>query len=87
MYGNPSRAVSLVGITGTNGKTTTSWLVERALSGIGVTALLFVITDYYTSTRFGPVKKTAAASQTGHATNIISGLAQGCSRRSRPKPA
>jgi K(+)-stimulated pyrophosphate-energized sodium pump len=48
-----------------------------ALIGIGVTALLFVITDYYTSTRFGPVKKTAAASQTGHATNIISGLAQG----------
>jgi K(+)-stimulated pyrophosphate-energized sodium pump len=48
-----------------------------ALIGIGVTGLLFVITDYYTSTRFGPVKKTAAASQTGHATNIISGLAQG----------
>jgi K(+)-stimulated pyrophosphate-energized sodium pump len=48
-----------------------------ALIGIVVTALLFVITDYYTSTRFGPVKKTASASQTGHATNIISGLAQG----------
>ncbi|WP_349294578.1 sodium-translocating pyrophosphatase [Baekduia alba] len=48
-----------------------------ALIGLGVTALLFVITDFYTSTRFGPVKKTAAASQTGHATNIISGLAQG----------
>lgn len=48
-----------------------------ALIGLGVTALLFVITDFYTSTRFGPVKKTASASQTGHATNIISGLAQG----------
>ena len=55
-----------------------------SLVGIGVTALLFVITDYYTSTRFGPVKKTAAASQTGHATNIIQGLAQGLQATALP---
>jgi K(+)-stimulated pyrophosphate-energized sodium pump len=55
-----------------------------ALIGLAVTALLFVITDYYTSTRFGPVKKTASASQTGHATNIISGLAQGLQATALP---
>ncbi|HEX8157483.1 MAG TPA: sodium-translocating pyrophosphatase [Solirubrobacteraceae bacterium] len=55
-----------------------------SLIGLGVTALLFVITDYYTSTRFGPVKKTASASQTGHATNIISGLAQGMQATALP---
>jgi K(+)-stimulated pyrophosphate-energized sodium pump len=55
-----------------------------SLIGLGVTALLFVLTDYYTSTRFGPVKKTAAASETGHATNIISGLAQGMQATALP---
>ncbi|HEU4701454.1 MAG TPA: sodium-translocating pyrophosphatase [Conexibacter sp.] len=55
-----------------------------SLIGLGVTALLFVITDYYTSTRFGPVKKTARASETGHATNIIQGLAQGFQATAAP---
>ena len=45
---------------------------------------LFLITDYYTSTRFSPVKSTARASETGHATNIIQGLAQGLQATALP---
>jgi len=55
-----------------------------SLIGLVVTAMLFVITDYYTSTRFNPVKKTAKASETGHATNIIQGLAQGFQATAAP---
>ena len=53
------------------------FLFFAALSGLVVTLLITLITEYYTSTKYSPVKKIAAASETGSGTNIITGLAVG----------
>ena len=58
-----------------NGDFSAADIFYCSIVGLAVTALFIWITEYYTSTNFRPVKSVAKSSETGHATNVIQGLA------------
>ncbi|MGH9805094.1 MAG: Mur ligase family protein, partial [Candidatus Acidiferrales bacterium] len=57
-YGHPSRQLKLIGVTGTNGKTTTSYLLESILRAAGARAGLFGTVEYHTATSVIPARQT-----------------------------
>lgn len=66
------------------GDLTNTNIFAALVIGIVVTALIVVITEYYTSTKYRPVKSIAESSETGHGTNVITGLSVGMEATALP---